>query len=125
MSRGDDMQFIEYPRCSTCKKAKKFLVDNKIDFVDRNIVEDTPTKAELYEWLDKYKISLSQLFNTSGIKYRDLNLKEKKLQMSVDEMILLLASDGMLIKRPLLVTDDKILIGFKEKEWKLYFKEEK
>ncbi|MBO5138118.1 MAG: Spx/MgsR family RNA polymerase-binding regulatory protein [Bacilli bacterium] len=119
------MQFIEYPRCSTCKKAKKFLVDNKINFVDRNILEDTPTKDELYEWLDKYEVSLPQLFNTSGIKYRELNLKEKKLQMSVDEMILLLASDGMLIKRPLLVTDDKILIGFKEKEWKLYFKEEK
>lgn len=119
------MQFIEYPKCSTCKRAKKWLIDNNIGFSERNIVVDNPTMDELSEWLIKYNISVSKLFNTSGIKYRELDLKNKQVNMSEEDKVSLLATDGMLIKRPLVVTDNKILIGFKEKEWNLYFKEGK
>lgn len=111
------MQFIEYPKCSTCQKAKKFLIEHKISFEDRMIKEETPTIEELTSWIKKYKIDTKKLFNTSGLKYRELNLKEKIPSMNEQERIELLASDGMLIKRPLLVMSDKILIGFKEKEY--------
>ncbi len=117
----DVMEFIEYSKCSTCKKAKKFLDDNDIKYVDRAIKESTPTYDEISLWIDKFSIPIKKLFNTSGIMYRELNLKEKLDNMSDDEKIRLLSSDGMLIKRPLLVSDDVILIGFKEKEWKEYF----
>lgn len=109
--------FIEYPKCSTCKKAKKWLEDNNIVFEDRNIVQDNPTKEELKEWIEKSNYDIKKFFNTSGLKYKELNLKEKLSTMSDKEKITLLASDGMLIKRPLLITQEKIYVGFKEKEW--------
>lgn len=111
------MLFIEYPRCSTCKKAKKYLEAKKEEFIDRNIVTETPTKEELKNWLTKYQVPIDKLYNTSGMKYRELNLKEKRKEMSEEEQLSLLSSDGMLIKRPLLITDKKMLIGFKENEW--------
>lgn len=110
--------FIEYPKCSTCKKAKKWLVDNNIDFVDRNIVDETPSVEELTLWIEMSGLELKKWFNTSGLKYKELNLKEKLDSMSDRDKIVLLASDGMLIKRPLLVSDKGVLVGFKEDVWK-------
>ena len=117
------MKFIEYPKCSNCKKAKKYLDDKNIDYIDRNIKENNPTYEEIEIWLEKYSIPINKLFNTSGLKYRELNLKEKLKYMSLDEKIALLSSDGMLVKRPILVDDKKILISFKEKEWDEFFNE--
>lgn len=111
------MLFLEYPKCTTCKKARKWLVDRNITFDDRNIKEENPSKEELQEW---YKISgqpLKKFFNTSGMIYRDLGLKDKLQSMSEKEQLELLASDGMLVKRPLAIGEDFVLIGFKEKEW--------
>ena len=110
--------FIEYPKCSTCRKAKKWLEENNIEYVDRNIVEETPTIEELTEWIKISKEGIKKWFNTSGLKYKELNLKEKLLTMNDKEKIELLASDGMLIKRPLLISDKGIFIGFKEENWK-------
>lgn len=110
--------FIEYPKCSTCKKAKKWLEENNIEFEDRNIVEETPTVKELTEWIKKSKEDVRKWFNTSGLKYKELNLKEKLLTMNEEEKITLLASDGMLIKRPIVISDKGILVGFKEEKWK-------
>ena len=109
---------IEYPKCSTCKKAKKWLIDNNVDFQDRHIVENTPTVEELKKWIVESKKDMKKFFNTSGLKYKELNLKEKLQKMSDEEKIKLLSSDGMLIKRPLLVSENGILVGFKEEEWK-------
>lgn len=109
--------FIEYPKCTTCQKAKKWLEENNIKFVKRNIVKETPTEKELEEWINRSGNEIKKWFNTSGLKYKELNLKEKLPNMEDKAKIRLLSSDGMLIKRPLLVTKDKILIGFKEKEW--------
>ena len=109
--------FIEYPKCSTCQKAKKWLDENNIEYVDRNIVTETPTKDELKKWIPKSGLDVRKLFNTSGMKYRQLNIKEKIKAMSEDEIYELLASDGMLIKRPLFISNTLILKGFKEKEW--------
>ena len=106
--------FIEYPKCSTCKKAKKWLLDNNIEFTDRNIVEDTPTKEELKKWIKESKKDIKKFFNTSGLKYKELNLKEKLTNMTDEEKIKLLSSDGMLIKRPLVITENKILTVFRE-----------
>ena len=114
--------FIEYPKCSTCKKAKKWLVDNNIEFIDRNIVEDTPTEEELKKWIKESKKDIKKFFNTSGLKYKELNLKEKLINMTDEEKIKLLSSDGMLIKRPLVITENKILTGFREEEWKETFR---
>lgn len=111
------MEFINYSKCSTCKKAKDYLDKNNINYVDRQIKEDNPNVDEIKNWILKYGISARKLFNTSGILYRSMNLKSKLDNMTEDEMINILASDGMLVKRPLLITDKKILIGFKEKEW--------
>ena len=110
--------FIEYPKCSTCRKAKKWLLDNNIEFTDRNIVEDAPTREELKKWIEESKKDIKNFFNTSGLKYKELNLKEKLINMTDEEKIKLLSSDGMLIKRPLVITENKILTGFKEEEWK-------
>ncbi len=110
--------YIEYPRCTTCKKAKKWLEENKIEFEERNIVTETPTTEELTEWIKRSGQEIKKWFNTSGLKYKELNLKEKLLTMTDKEKIELLSSDGMLIKRPLLITDKEILIGFKEELWK-------
>lgn len=112
------MVFIEYPKCSTCIKARKYLDSLGVKYTDRHIVEDTPTYEELSNWIDKYNIDIKKLFNTSGMKYRELGLKDKLDNMSKEEKLKLLSGDGMLIKRPLLVGDDFIIIGFKEKEYK-------
>ena len=116
---GEKMKnlFIEYPKCSTCQKAKKWLDENKIEYVDRNIVTETPTKDELKKWITKSGLDVRKFFNTSGMKYRELNIKEKIKDMSEDEIYELLASDRMIIKRPLFISDTLILKGIKEKEW--------
>ncbi len=108
--------FIEYPKCSTCQKAKKWLEEHKIDFESRNIVTENLTKLEIQKW--KHNLELKKLFNTSGMLYREMSLKEKLDQMSEEEKINLLASNGMLVKRPIIVGDGVLLVGFKEKEWK-------
>lgn len=109
--------FIEYPKCTTCKKAKKFLEDNNVAFEDRHIVENNPTEEELTEWIGRSGLEIKKFFNTSGLKYKELGLKDKLPEMSHEEKIKLLASDGMLVKRPLIIEDDRVLVGFKEKEW--------
>ena len=111
------MLFIEYPKCSTCKKAKKYLEEHGIEFEDRHIVEENPTKEELAEWIRISGKSVKKFFNTSGMKYRELGLKDKLPQMSEEAPIELLASDGMLVKRPLLIDGEMVLTGFKEAEW--------
>lgn len=111
--------FIQYPKCSTCKKAKKWLEENSIEFEERNIVMQTPTIEELTKWIQKSGQDIKKWFNTSGLKYKEFHLKDKLLNMTDKEKIELLASDGMLIKRPILITDKQILIGFKEEKWKL------
>lgn len=116
------MEFIEYSKCGTCKKAKKFLEENNIKYKDRPIKEETPDYQEIKTWVENYNIQIKNLFNTSGLKYKELNLKEKLNSLTDEEKIKLLTTDGMLIKRPILVDKNKILIGFKEKEWKEYFK---
>ena len=110
--------FIWYPKCSTCQKAKKWLEENKVEFSERHIVEENPTKEELAKWIKQSGLEIKKFFNTSGLKYKELNLKEKLQKMSDKEKIKLLSSDGMLIKRPLLVSKNGILVGFKEEEWK-------
>ncbi len=110
--------FIEYPRCSTCKKAKKWLKENNIEFIDRNIIEEIPNIQELEKWIKRSKLDIKKWFNTSGLKYKELNLKEKLSTLSDKEKIELLASDGMLIKRPVLVSDKGIVTGFKDDVWK-------
>lgn len=109
--------FIEYPKCSTCKKAKKWLNDNNIEFEDRHIIENNPTKEELKKWFRISGLPIKRFFNTSGMKYRELGLKDKIPNMNEDEMFELLSTDGMLVKRPIIVAEDFILTGFKEKEW--------
>ena len=115
------MIFMYYPKCTTCAKAKKWLDDHHIDYTERHIKEDNPTAAELKTWHQQSGLPLKKFFNTSGLLYKSLHLKEKLPGMSEDQMYTVLASDGMLIKRPLVVTQHKILIGFKEKEWDAYF----
>ena len=109
--------FIEYPKCSTCKKAKKWLEENNIIFIERNIVTETPSVEELIRWITKSRQDIKRWFNTSGLKYKELNLKDKLGDMTDEEKIKLLASDGMLIKRPLFISDKGIFIGFKEEAW--------
>lgn len=109
--------FIEYPKCSTCRNAKKWLEDHKIEFVDRHIIENNPTEEELTKWIKESKKDIKKWFNTSGMKYKELNLKDKLVNMSEKEKIKILASDGMLIKRPILITDKGVLVGFREAEW--------
>ena len=111
------MLFIEYPKCSTCKRAKKYLVDRGIAFQDRHIVEENPTEEELTKWIGMSGLPVKKFFNTSGMKYKEMRLKDRLPDMSQEEQIRLLASDGMLVKRPLLIDGDRILVGFKEKDW--------
>lgn len=111
------MLFVQYPKCSTCRKAKKWLEENNIEFEERHIIEDNPTYEELKEWYERSGFSLNRFFNTSGMKYRELKLKDKRPEMSEDEQLELLATDGMLVKRPIIVSDDFVLTGFKVKEW--------
>lgn len=112
------MLFIEYPKCSTCQKAKKFLDSKSYDYTDRHIVLDNPKKEELKKWIKQSGKDIQSFFNTSGIKYRELNLRDTLKELSFDEELDILSSDGMLVKRPILVLDNnKILVGFKIKEW--------
>ena len=111
------MLLIEYPKCSTCQKAKNYLVLKKIAFETRNIVEEKLNQKELHRLIQKSGKDINRFFNTSGLKYRELKLKDKIKTMSYEEKLQILSSDGMLVKRPLLELDDTVLIGFKEKEW--------
>lgn len=112
------MLFVHYPKCSTCKKAMNWLDEHNIEFDQRHIVEDSPEIEELRLWHKMSDLPLRRFFNTSGMVYRDMGLKDKLPAMSEGEMYELLASNGMLVKRPLLVLDDTVLVGFKEAEWK-------
>lgn len=111
------MLFIEYPKCSTCKKAKKWLDEKQIPYTDRHIVEENPTYEELKEWYQKSGMPLKKFFNTSGLLYKELQLKDKLKDMSEEEQLKLLSTNGMLVKRPLVVDEDTVLTGFKESEW--------
>ena len=110
--------FICYPKCSTCKKAETFLKNNNVSYELRDIKENNPSKEELDSFIRLSKKDIKKFFNTSGLVYRSLNLKERLSTMSYEEKLDILASDGMLVKRPLLVTNDKVFVGFNENEWK-------
>ena len=116
------MLFLEYPPCTTCKKAKKWLTDHELEFTARHIKEANPNAEELAAWQEKSGLELKKFFNTSGLVYKNLGLKDKLPAMSREEQIQLLASDGMLVKRPILVTEDAVLVGFKEKDWEKLLK---
>ena len=112
------MLFLEYPPCSTCKKAKKWLDDHGLTYTARHIKEENPTYEELSRWLEVSGLPVKKFFNTSGLQYKALGLKDKLPQMSQDEQLRLLSSDGMLVKRPIVVTEDgTVLVGFREEQW--------
>ena len=111
------IKFICYPRCTTCQKAKKWLDDNNIEYELRDIKTDNPTLDELKAWHEKSGLPLKKFFNTSGLLYKSLDLKNKLPSLAEDEMLTLLSSDGMLVKRPLLIGEGFVLVGFKETEW--------
>ena len=111
------MLLICYPKCTTCQKAKKWLESQGIAYTERNIAEENPTYAELKEWYKKSGLPLKRFFNTSGLLYKSMQLKDKLPEMSEEEQLKLLATDGMLVKRPLVVDGDNVLTGFKEAEW--------
>ena len=115
------IKFICYPKCTTCQKAQKWLDDNQVKYDFRDIKIDNPTLEELTEWYQKSGLPLKKFFNTSGLLYKELDLKNKLLSMTEDEMLELLATNGMLVKRPLIIGDDFVLVGFKETEWKNKF----
>ena len=111
------MKFICYPKCSTCRKAKKWLDEHNAEYTERHIADKKPTYDELKEWYEKSRLPLKKFFNTSGLLYKEMKLKDKLPSMSEEEQLRLLATNGMLVKRPILVTEDKILVEFKEAEW--------
>lgn len=111
------MLFLQYPPCSTCKKAKNWLDEHGLSYTDRHIKENNPSYEELKSWYERSGLPLKRFFNTSGLAYKALNLKDRLPNMSEEEQLRLLASDGMLVKRPLLVTESRVLTGFKEAEW--------
>ena len=111
------MPFIHYPKCTTCQKAKKWLDGNGITYTERHIVENNPSYEELKEWHAKSGLPLKKLFNTSGLMYKEMQLKDKLPAMSEDEQLKLLASNGMLVKRPLVMDGETVLVGFKEAQW--------
>ena len=111
------MLYVCYPKCSTCKKAEQYLNEKKIEIEVRDIKADNPSKEELKKWIERSGLDIRRFFNTSGLKYKELNLKVKLPQMSDEEKIDLLSTDGMLVKRPILVSDDFVLVGFKQAEW--------
>lgn len=111
------MVFLCYPRCSTCQKAKRWLEEHKINYTERHIVENNPTFDELKEWYKKSNLPLKKFFNTSGLLYKEMQLKDKLPAMSEEEQLKLLATNGMLVKRPILIKEDTVLVGFKETEW--------
>ena len=112
------MLFLCYPKCTTCQKARRFLEENNVPFTLRDIKTERPTYEELKAWQQKSGLPLRRFFNTSGLQYRALELKDRLPQMSNEEQLQLLASDGMLVKRPLLITDDTVLVGFREAQWR-------
>lgn len=109
--------FLQYPACSTCQKAKKWLIENSIDYTNRLIVDENPTVEELKQWIPRSGLPVKKFFNTSGLVYKELKLSEKRSSMSEEEQIALLATNGKLVKRPLVVTDSTVLVGFKPDEW--------
>lgn len=111
------MLFLCYPRCSTCQKAKKWLEEHNIEFTERNIVEENPSFDELQTWYKQSGLPLKKFFNTSGLVYKEMQLKDKLPSMSEEEQLKLLASNGMLVKRPMVINEDKVLVWFKEAEW--------
>lgn len=111
------MLFVNYPKCSTCQKAKKWLTEHNMEFEDRDIREQNPTAEELKEWHRKSGLPLKRFFNTSGVLYKEMHLKETLPAMSEEEQYALLATNGMLVKRPILVTENTVLTGFRESEW--------
>ena len=111
------MLFIQYPPCSTCQKAKKWLDEHNISYTNRHIKEDKPSYEELKRWYEKSGLPLKKFFNTSGLLYKSLNLKDKLPTMTDEEQLQLLSTDGMLVKRPIVVTEDAVLVGFKEAQW--------
>ena len=116
------MLFLEYPTCSTCKKARKWLEDHHVTFEARHIKEEHPTYDELKSWHQRSGLPLKRFFNTSGLLYKSMNLKDRLPAMTEEEQIELLASDGMLVKRPILVTENTVLTGFRENEWEKMLK---
>ena len=112
------MLIVCYPKCSTCKKALKWLADNDLSFDERNIKEERPSSDELKKWISLSGLPVRKFFNTSGLLYREMQLKEKLSGMNDEEMISLLSSDGMLVKRPILINEETVLVGFKEDSWK-------
>ena len=115
--REKKMQFICYPKCSTCQKARKWLDEQNINYTERHIVENNPSYEELKEWYGRSGLPLKRFFNTSGLLYKEMKLKDKLLTMNEDEQLKLLATNGMLVKRPLLIDENTVLVGFKEAEW--------
>lgn len=111
------MLFICYPKCSTCQKAEKWLNEHNIEYTERHIAEDNPSYDELKQWYEKSGLPLKRFFNTSGLLYKEMQLKDRLPGMSEEEQLKLLATNGMLVKRPLVVDEDKVLVGFKEAEW--------
>ena len=111
------MLLLLYPRCTTCQKAKKWLDDNHVEYTERHIVEDNPTYEELKDWFGKSGLPLKRFFNTSGMLYKEMKLKDKLPDMSEEEQLNLLSTNGMLVKRPIIVEGDTVLTGFKEAEW--------
>lgn len=109
---------IEYPKCSTCQKAKKWLTEQGVSFTDRHIVEENPSAGEIAAWCEKSGLDIKKFFNTSGQLYREMQLKDKLADMTMEEKLALLASNGMLVKRPILVTENTVCTGFREAEWK-------
>ena len=109
--------FLCYPKCSTCQKAKKWLEEHNINYTERNIAENNPSYEELKEWHARSGLPLKRFFNTSGLLYKEMKLKDKLPTMSEDEQLKLLATNGMLVKRPLLIDENTVLVGFKEAEW--------
>lgn len=119
MKRKEDrkMLFVHYPKCTTCKRAKKWLDEHQISYEERDIKENNPSLEELKEWYQRSGLPLKRFFNTSGILYKEMKLKDKLPEMSEDEQLALLASDGMLVKRPIVVTKESVLVGVKEAQW--------
>ena len=113
----EEMLFLCYPKCSTCKKAKKWMEEHNLEYTERHIAEENPSYDELKEWYSASGLLLKKFFNTSGVLYKEMKLKDKLPQMSEEEQLELLASNGMLVKRPILVKDGRVLVGFKENEW--------
>lgn len=111
------MLFLCYPKCSTCQKAKKWLEAHQIEYTERHIAEENPTYEELKVWHQKSGLPLKKFFNTSGLVYKEMQLKDKLPTMSEEEQLKLLAVNGMLVKRPMIISEDKVLVGFKEAEW--------